>query len=227
MVRTLYRRIERRLYQSWLALRFRLFDRRRHNRLVVEHVGGIPLVVMPGVFNPALFATAELFLSALEAMQIRPGLRALDLGAGAGLFGIAAARRGAAVTATDLNPIAARCARINAILNDVTMDVRQGDLFEPVAGERFDLVLFTPPMFEGDPEDEMAMAFFARDILDRFFDALAAHLLPGGCALIRASSTASLAACRSAAERNGVSLTTVATRRTPGEVYHVLKAAIP
>ena len=39
------------------------------------------------------------------------------------------------------------------------IDVRHGDLFEPVAGERFDLVLFNPPFLLGAPQDERDAAW--------------------------------------------------------------------
>ena len=35
--------------------------------------------------------------------------------------------------------------RLNAALNEVEVDVRDGSFFEPVAGERFDLIATNPP----------------------------------------------------------------------------------
>ncbi len=57
------------------------------------------------------------------------------------------------VVAVDINPAAVRCAQINALLNQLEqrIEVRRGDLFAPVAGERFDLVLFNPPFLRGAP----------------------------------------------------------------------------
>ena len=45
---------------SWLF--FVLFRQRRHGRLVLEDVRGIPLVVFPGVFHPVLFLSTSLLL---------------------------------------------------------------------------------------------------------------------------------------------------------------------
>ena len=48
--------------------------------------------------------------------------------------------------ATDVNARALRITRLNAALNGVdNVDVRDGSLFEPVAGERFDLIATNPP----------------------------------------------------------------------------------
>ncbi|MFN2524497.1 MAG: methyltransferase [Mycobacteriales bacterium] len=71
--------------------------------------------------------------------------RTLDLGAGSGVQALLAEDHSAAVVATDRNPRAVSYARLAAALNGLELDVRQGDLLEPVAGERFDLVVSNPP----------------------------------------------------------------------------------
>ena len=74
------------------------------------------------------------------------GARALDIGTGPGTLAIAMASRGAAaVIATDVNPRALALARANATLNEVVIELREGSLFDPVRGERFDLVVSQPP----------------------------------------------------------------------------------
>lgn len=70
---------------------------------------------------------------------------ALDLGTGCGILALYLARHAERVIATDLSPRACAFARFNAALNDVQIDVREGSLFEPVAGETFDLIVSNPP----------------------------------------------------------------------------------
>jgi len=97
-----------------------------------------------------------------------------------------AARRGFRAVAVDVNPEAVRCARINALLHHLEerIDVRQGDLFSPVAGEHFDLVLFNPPFFRGEPAGDLDRAWRGTDVLERFAAGLPAALAPGGTALL-------------------------------------------
>jgi hypothetical protein len=72
--------------------------------------------------------------------------RTLDLGTGCGYLGLLASSFSDRVIATDRNERAGKLAHFNALLNDVeVMESRVGDLFEPVQGERFDLVLSNPP----------------------------------------------------------------------------------
>jgi SAM-dependent methyltransferase len=71
---------------------------------------------------------------------------ALDLGCGNGVQALLAARHSERVVATDVNPRALAVTAFNAALNGVgNIECRQGSLFEPVAGERFGLILSNPP----------------------------------------------------------------------------------
>ncbi|MDO8187872.1 methyltransferase [Conexibacter sp. JD483] len=90
----------------------------------------------------AYLGPESLFLAPFVA-GMRPAARALDLCAGAGLQALLAPA--AEVVAVELDPFAAAVARFNAILNDRPLDVREGSLLAPVAGERFDLVVANPP----------------------------------------------------------------------------------
>jgi SAM-dependent methyltransferase len=77
----------------------------------------------------------------------------LDLGCGAGALAIVLAERAARVVATDVNPRALELARFNAAFNGITnIDFRLGDLFEPVAGEAFDVVVSQPPFIARPPD---------------------------------------------------------------------------
>ena len=169
----------------------RPFVAHRHRRLVVETVCGQPIIVLPDVFNPKLFRTGEILVQTLNALPAPLG-DVLDMGAGAGAASVFAAGRGARVVAVDINPAAVRCVRLNALAHGVEdrVETRLGDLFAPVAGERFDLVLFNPPYFDGAPADLYDHAWRSTDVVPRFLAGLAAALTPGGASLVVLSSDA-------------------------------------
>ena len=71
---------------------------------------------------------------------------ALDLGTGCGVQSLHLAAHADRIVATDVNPRALSMTRLNASLNGIgRIDVREGSLFEPVAGETFDLIVTNPP----------------------------------------------------------------------------------
>jgi methylase of polypeptide subunit release factors len=76
----------------------------------------------------------------------RAGQSVLDLGCGSGCHAVLAAGHASRVVATDLNPRAVMFTRLTARLNGAgVVEARVGDLFEPVAGERFGLIVSNPP----------------------------------------------------------------------------------
>jgi len=210
------RAVRRRLWRELRAVRMRLWDRRRYRRLVLEWVDGdLPLVVLPDVFNPKLLRSGEFLVRHLrrrrELLPDRGG-RVLDLGCGSGVGALVAAAAGCQVVAVDINPAAVRCTRINALLNglDGQLDVRCGDLFAPVAGERFDRILFNPPYYRGVPRDALDWAWRAPDVVERFAAGLEAHLAPGGAALLVLSSDGEAASFLGALVDRGFTAETVA-----------------
>jgi len=91
-----------------------------------------------------LFGAASRTLAALTIR--RPVRIALDLGTGCGVQALLAARHAEHVVATDLGERALAFTRINARLNGLgNVETRQGNLFEPVAGEHFGLIVSNPP----------------------------------------------------------------------------------
>ena len=79
------------------------------------------------------------------AIRVRRGDRVLDIGCGAGGYGLSTAVRGAGeVVLTDIEPAAVDCALRNAERNGIRqVDGRVGSLFAPVRGERFDIIITT------------------------------------------------------------------------------------
>jgi len=159
--------------------------RRRLGRAVLERVDGVPIVVLPDTFNPVVFRTGAFLARAIPelAYAYPAGHRsALDMGTGSGIGAVFAARAGWSVTAVDINPSACRCARINAALNGLegAIEVLEGDLFKPIAGRVFDLILFNPPFFRGNPRDDLDRAWHGTDILERFATGAGHVLAPGG-----------------------------------------------
>ncbi|MHA2405498.1 MAG: HemK2/MTQ2 family protein methyltransferase, partial [Candidatus Hermodarchaeia archaeon] len=96
-----------------------------------------------------------------------------EIGTGTGAIAAAAAQVAQSVTATDVSPFAVQCAKTTMQLNqmDNRVTVLQGDLFQPVQDEAFDVILFNPPYFQLTPQNWMAKAWSAGsnyELIERF-----------------------------------------------------------
>jgi ribosomal protein L11 methyltransferase len=99
--------------------------------LADEHRPGpdeLTLVLDPGrAFGSGHHATTSLCLELLDERDLT-GSTVADVGCGSGVLAIAAARRGATVTAVDIDPAAVEVTRENAGRNGVDLDVRRGSV---------------------------------------------------------------------------------------------------
>jgi methylase of polypeptide subunit release factors len=115
---------------------------------------------------------------------------ALDVGTGSGVHALLAARHAKHVIATDVNPRALAFTELNAALNGLrNVEVREGSLFEPVAGETFDLITCNAP-YVVSPESRWAYrdgGFAADEVSERVVLTAAEHLNDGGYAALLVS----------------------------------------
>lgn len=119
--------------------------------------------------------------------------RALDVGTGCGVQVLHLADHTAYQVATDLSERALDFARFTFALNDREVDLRAGSLLEPVARERFDLIVSNPP-FVITPRRADVPRYEYRDggqpgdaLVAGLVGALGDHLNPGGIAQLLAN----------------------------------------
>lgn len=123
-----------------------------------------------------------------QLVSRRPVGRALDLGTGCGVQVLHLDGRAEEVVATDVNPRALDLARLSWGLSGIReVDARQGSLFDPVPGERFDLIVSNPP-FVISPAGRFSYresGFQADDFCRDLVRLAPRHLAPGGtCQLL-------------------------------------------
>jgi release factor glutamine methyltransferase len=208
--------------QAW---GYRILGWNRYDDYRLERVHGVPLLVIPSVFNPKLLRTGDFLAAQLDSTLIGPDWSVLDMGTGSGVCALVAAQCARRVVAVDINPAAVRCAGVNALLNHLEhkIDVRLGDLFAPVASERFDLVLFNPPFLRGQPIDDRDRAWRSNNVCDRFAVSLLDHMTPRGIALVLLSSYGDASAFLEAFERHGLAISPFAIRQFVNERLVVFK----
>lgn len=143
-----------------------------------------------------LFRPSEYTAALLRQVRLRAPFagRALEMGTGSGVMLAALAASGAReLVGVDIEPEAVR--RAQKLLQSQSIrhgSVRCGDLWEPVADDVFDLVVFNPPQLpvQGDLMDAHRLRTWSdggtdgREVLDRFLRGLPGHLAPDAVALV-------------------------------------------
>lgn len=169
--------------------------------LLGEHeFWGMPFYVDPSVLvpRPDTETVVEVARS-LRADRSAP-CRVLDLCTGSGVLAVSLAKElpAARVVATDVSEPAVALARRNAERNGVAdrVEVRLGDLWEPVGDERFDLIVSNPPYIASAVIPTLAAEVKREPVLaldggpdglafyDRICAAARMHLTPGGALVV-------------------------------------------
>jgi release factor glutamine methyltransferase len=167
--------------------------RRTDVRFRVELIrsGRMMLFCPPGVYR-AQSDTAVL-AGVVRDGGYAKGRHVLDVGTGSGALALAAARAGAAsVTAVDLSWRSVAATWLNCRLRLAPVTVRRGDLFDPVEGRRFDMIVANPPYVPAEtvtlPRRGIARCWDGgldgRAVLDRICDGAAARLTEDGVLLL-------------------------------------------
>ena len=184
----------------------------RFGELVARRVAGEPVAYLTGrrgfwqfdlrVTPATLIPRAETELLVELALDRLPGDRhwhVADLGTGSGAIALALAheRPNAQVIATDASLAALDVARGNAAALKLSrVEFRAGNWFEPLAGERFDLIVSNPPYIADDdahldqgdlrhePRTALASGADGLDAIRIIAAGAARHLQPGGWLLL-------------------------------------------
>lgn len=180
-----------------------------------------------GVYEP--HEDSYLLLDALQDEEL-DGKRVCDVGTGTGILAAAAARKGAAVTAVDINPDALENARVNLEQAGIeTVELVRSDLFTDVSGA-FDVIVCNPPYVPGEAElgtrEERAWqgGEKGRAVIDRFIDAAPDHLAPEGVVLLLQSSKNGVAESIGRFAEQGLDAQVVAEEKVPWERLVVIRA---
>jgi release factor glutamine methyltransferase len=168
------------------------------------------LFKMPGVHAPV--SDTWLLRSALLAEDLT-GKAVADLCTGTGALAIAAAKSGAQhVVAVDVSRRAIVATEINARLNGCSLDVRHGDLFDALRGERFGVIVSNPPYVPAltdalprhRPTTPLDGGRDGRMLLDRICREAPRHLRGGGSLLLVHSSVCGVQQTREMLREQGL-----------------------
>ncbi len=137
---------------------------------------GMSIRLLPTVFHPGWLVSTKVLLE--FAMELdTAGSLVLELGAGSGLIGLSLARKGARVTASDLNPAAIRALKESSLENNISLTLVESDLFDQIPLQQFDFIFINPPYYPRQPKDDWERAFYCGPDFD-FFRRLFGQIKP-------------------------------------------------
>ncbi|MEC9483657.1 MAG: class I SAM-dependent methyltransferase [Halomonas sp.] len=133
---------------------------------------GLQLVTHPGVFGHGkLDDGTQLLLEQLSSLPDPAGQDMLDVGCGDGIIAAWLARRGAHVTATDVNAFAVEATRRTLQANALAGRVVQGDVYSGLSvTERFSAIVSNPPFHQERNIDYGPAARLIREAPGRLVD---------------------------------------------------------
>ncbi len=220
-------------YLSWIYLvPRREWLKRKLGHTRIERIRNLDFVVPAGVFGPVTFRTGVYFSEFIadsdwcDPRRFRPQpAHALDSTTGTGAQALMLAQRGFQVTAVDVNPEAVRAARSNVLLNglETRVEVLEGDLFGPVDGRKFDLVVCSPPLFRGEPRSGFDLAWKSPDFLERFAAGVVGVLSERGFAMVLFTTDGDQEAFLGALEKNALGASVLARKHFGNEIITIYR----
>ena len=140
---------------------------------------GLTLVSHPGVFGHGKLDDGTRLLIERLPGRVEEGGEILDMGCGDGILAAWLARRGARVTAVDVNAFAVEAARRTLAVNGLAGEARVGDVYATLGERRFDAIVSNPPFHQERAIDYGPAARLIREAPD--------HLVSGGRLMIVAN----------------------------------------
>ena len=195
------------------------------------HYDGFVFQVTEDVYEPAedSFLVADYLAQVVKEDHV-----VLDVGTGCGIVAVVAARKAKSVVATDINPHAVKCAKLNAKTNRANnkIDVRVGDLFKPIhKTEKFDLIVFNAPYLPTASSEQKTWIGRAwsggpdgRQLIARFIHEAPQYLARNGRILLVQSSLANVNETLKTFSEKGLETRVVAEKKFAFETIVVVEA---
>lgn len=127
----------------------------------------IRIAVHPDVFPPHLTFSTKFLLDFIQDINLK-NKTILELGCGSGIISLLAAKKGAIVTATDINKIALENLEKNSLKNQSKIKILCSDLFENLQNKSFDYIIINPPYYPKKPKNIKENAWFCGENFEYF-----------------------------------------------------------
>ena len=128
---------------------------------------GMSVKVHPDVFPPQLTFSTKILLDFVHKMDLE-NKTFLELGCGCGIISLLAAKKGAIVTASDINQAALDYLEKNTLNNHLKVTAVYSDLFQNLENQTFDYIMINPPYYPQTPKNVKEQAWFCGEGFEYF-----------------------------------------------------------
>ena len=188
----------------------RLVKQEKEKRMI--EILSTPFEVFPKVFSPVYSSDTMWF--AEKMIPLAKNKKFLEIGSGSGVIACLAAIHGAIqVVATDINPNAVNNITANAKRHFLSIDAREGSVFDPILhSELFDVIFWNHPFYCLDEEisdnDMVSLSVYDTDyrFLKQFFLNGKMHLERNGQLILGTSNVARINLIRKFAKDTGYNI---------------------
>ena len=184
----------------------------------------ICIKVHPDVFPPQLTFSTKILLDFIANLDLQ-NKNFLELGCGSGIISLLAAKKGATVTASEINQTALAFLETNASKNNLKLKIIYSDLFDNLENQYFDCIIINPPYYPKKPKNIKEHAWYCGENFEYFeklFVQLPNYLSRANCYMIL-SQDCDIEKIKAIAYRNAMTFELVFEKKELVEINYVFK----
>lgn len=186
---------------------------------------GICIKVHPDVFPPHLTLSTTILMDFIKEKKLT-NKSFLELGCGSGIISLFAAKKGAKVTATDINLTALAFLTDNAKKNNLELEVIASDLFQSLPNRTFDCIVINPPYYPKTPKNVKEKAWFCGEAFEYFeqlFPQLKNYISVANEILMILSEDCEIEKIKAIASKSGIAFTMIGEKKVVGEKNYIFR----
>ena len=157
----------KRLLRKIISPFFQWWFKKYYSKPRIFEYQGIKTTIAPGVFPPNFTISTKLLLRYLENLNLE-GKSLLELGCGSGIIALYSAKKGAKVTATDINEMALKQLKDSTKENNLNLNIIKSDLFYGIPEINFNYIIINPPYYPKNPENIAEQAWYCGENFEYF-----------------------------------------------------------
>ena len=187
----------------------------------------ICIKVHADVFPPQLTFSTNILLGVVEKLDLQ-NKSFLELGCGSGIISLLAAKKGANVTASDVNQIALDFLKKNASKNNLKLKIIHSDLFDNLKNQAFDYIIINPPYYPKKAKNIKEQAWFCGENFEYFeklFRQLPNYLSAENHCFMILSQDCEIEKIKAIALKNAIAFELVSERKRLVETNYIFKIA--